>query len=295
MTTRRVLATDLEFPEGPVHLGPDRIAFVEIRGQRVSLYEHGAVRTIAVTGGGPNGATLGADGALYVANNGGLSYGPHGRWMAVAPVTGRIQRVTLDGDVRDVAVRLPGAPPNRPNDICFGPDGLLYYSDPHDWENLPNVGIGRLARTTLDGEVELLAEVPLFPNGIAFGADDRLYVAQSMTQQILVMEPRPGATPSTHCTLPRGYPDGFCFDASGTLYVAGSLGDVLWIFAPDGSVREEIAFDAGDEPTNCCLGDGRLYVTCSGAGRLEALDIAAEPLPLYPARATRGATPRSGA
>jgi len=284
MRTFRVLADGLAFPEGPVWLGPGRVAFVQIRGQCVSLYEHGRVRTLAVTGGGANGATLGADGALYVANNGGLSLGPHGRWSAADPIPGRIQRVTLAGELRDVAVRLPGAPPNRPNDLCFGPDGLLYYTDPHDWENIPKLGVGRVARTTLDGAVELLVEIPLFPNGIAFGPDDRLYVAQSMTQQVLVLAARAGAPFSTYCTLPRGYPDGFCFDTAGRLYVAGSLGDVLWIFEPDGTIGEEIPFPEGSEPTNCCLGDGLLYVTLSGTGQLAALDMPAEPLPLYPAR-----------
>jgi gluconolactonase len=152
---------------------------------------------------------------------------------------------------------------------------------------LPEVGVGRIGRTTLAGRVDLLVEVPLFPNGIAFGPDDRLYVAQSMTQQILVMDPMPGAALTTHCTLPRGYPDGFCFDASGRLYVAGSMGDVLAIFEPDGRLREEIDMGQGSEPTNCCLGDGRLYVTLSGSGRLDALDMNVEPLALYPARAGR--------
>src|SRR5262249_23466827 len=102
MPSLRILADGLEFPEGPVLLGRDRIAFVQIRGQRVSLYEHGAVRTIAVTGGGPNGATLGADGALYVANNGGLSLGPAGRWMAEEQIPGRIQRITMNGETTDL-------------------------------------------------------------------------------------------------------------------------------------------------------------------------------------------------
>lgn len=287
MTTLHVLAEGLQFPEGPVWLGPQRVAFVEIRGQRVSSYEDGAVRVLAATGGGANGATLGPDGALYVANNGGVSLGPEGHWMAPEPIPGRIQRVTFDGRVTDVATRLPGKPPHRPNDLCFGPDGLLYFTDPHDWENLPEVGVGRVARTTLGGDVELLADVPRFPNGIAFGPDDRLYVAQSMTQQVLVMDARPGAVPTTHCTLPSGYPDGFCFDAAGRLYVAGSLGDVLWIFEPDGRVCREIPFDEGSEPTNCCIGDGLLYVTLSGPGRLVTLEVGVEPLPLYPARSAR--------
>jgi gluconolactonase len=281
---QKLLAEGLQFPEGPVWLGPERVAFTEIRGQCVSLWERGRVRRVAHTGGGANGATLGPDGALYVANNGGLSLGHEGRWTAPDPIPGRIQRVTLDGQVRDVATRLPGAPPNRPNDLCFGPDGLLYYTDPHNWEDLANLGVGRVARTTLDGRVELVADVPFFPNGIAFGPDDRLYVAQSVSQKILVMAPRPGASIVEHCTLPRGFPDGFCFDAEGRLYVAGSLGDVVVVFEPDGRVRTVIEMGEGTEPTNCCLGDGVLYVTLSGPGRLVALAMPVEPLPLYPAR-----------
>jgi gluconolactonase len=284
---RTVLAQGLGFPEGPVWLGPRRVAFTEIRGQCVSLWEPSGVRRIAHTGGGANGATLGPDGALYVANNGGLSLGHEGRWIAPEPIPGRLQRVALDGKVTDVAVDLPGAPPNRPNDLCFGPDGLLYYTDPHNWEDLANLGVGRVARTTLDGRVELVAEVPAFPNGIAFGPDDRLYVAQSVSSQILVLDPRPGSALATHCTLPRGFPDGFCFDATGALYVAGSLGDVVVVFEADGRVRDVIEMGEGSEPTNCCLGDGVLYVTLSGPGELVSLEMPVDPLPLYPARRRR--------
>src|SRR5256885_14962973 len=67
--SHEILADGLQFPEGPVWLGPERVAFTEIRGQCVSVWERGAVRRIARTGGGANGATLGPDGALYVTNN----------------------------------------------------------------------------------------------------------------------------------------------------------------------------------------------------------------------------------
>jgi len=282
----RVLAEGLAFPEGPVWLGPGRIAFVQIRGQCVSLFEKGAVRRVAATGGGPNGATLGPDGALYVTNNGGVSLGHEGVWMAAEALTGRLQRVTLEGHVADVATDLPGKAPNRPNDLCFGPDGLLYYTDPHNWEDLANLGIGRVGRTTLSGRVDLVAEIPAFPNGIGFGPDDRLYLAQSVSQKILVMDAKPGAgaTPAEHATLPVGYPDGFCFDTAGRLYVAASLGDAVVVLEPDGAVKEVIEMGAGSEPTNCCLGDGLLYVTLSGTGQLVALDAPVEPLALYPAR-----------
>jgi gluconolactonase len=56
------------------------------------------------------------------------------------------------------------------------------------------------------------------------------------------------------------------------------------VFEPDGKVAQVIEMGTGTEPTNCCLGDGVLYVTLSGPGRLVTLPISAEPLPLYPAR-----------
>ena len=38
------------------------------------------------------------------------------------------------------------------------------------------------------------------------------------------------------------------------------------------------------EPTNCCIADGKLYVTCSGSGQLVAFDCDWEALALYPER-----------
>jgi sugar lactone lactonase YvrE len=68
------------------------------------------------------------------------------------------------------------------------------------------------------------------------------------------------------------------------MYVAGSLGDVLVVFERDGRVADTVDMGAGTEPTNCCLGDGVLYVTLSGPGQLVTLPISAEPLALYPDR-----------
>jgi gluconolactonase len=59
---------------------------------------------------------------------------------------------------------------------------------------------------------------------------------------------------------------------------------VLVVFEPDGRVRELIEMGQGTEPTNCCLGDGVLYVTLAGTGQLVSLPVDAEPLLLYPAR-----------
>jgi gluconolactonase len=282
-----LLAEGLEFPEGPIAAGNGEVVFTQIRGQQLSRYRGGTVETLAHTGGGANGATTGPDGAYYVANNGGISTGPAGMWLADPQLAGRIQRVTPEGELSDVAVDLPGATPHRPNDLCFGPDGLLYFTDPHNWEDFANLKPGRVNRTDLEGNVEQLAEVARFPNGIGFGADDRLYVAESISQHVWVYDWSPSGlgAPAPFCVLPAGFPDGFCFTDEGHLIVCGSLGDLICVYGRDGELVERFDTPAHSEPTNCCIGDGKLYVTYSGSGQLIAFDCDWKALPLYPERA----------
>src|SRR5258707_15310569 len=73
----RVLATDLEFPEGPVVLPDGSVVLVEIRGQRLTrVWPDGRKQGVAEIPGGPNGAAMGPDGKIYICNNGGFCLGP---------------------------------------------------------------------------------------------------------------------------------------------------------------------------------------------------------------------------
>jgi gluconolactonase len=280
----RVVASGLGFPEGPVWVG-DGLVVTDIQGQCLWRIAGGARDVLARTGGGPNGATLGPDGSLYVANNGGLNVGPKGYWYAPEQIPGRIQRVGMGGSVIDVAAGFDAPQPHRPNDLSFGPDGNLYATDPANWEHLGELMPGRVWRIDVaTGSSELVAEVPSFCNGIAFGPDDRLYVAQSMAMKIVTVE---ADGLRDFAALPAGFPDGFCFTADGHLIVCGSMGDVIQVFDPDGELTQTIEPGEHTEPTNCCIGDGVLYVTMSGSGEVVAVDVDAEPLPLYPARGAR--------
>src|SRR5258707_3952448 len=87
MANVRVLATGLEFPEGPVVMPDGSVVLVEIRGRRLTrVWPDGRKEVVAEIPGGPNGAALGPDGKMYVCNNGGFSWPPsRGTTMPGAP------------------------------------------------------------------------------------------------------------------------------------------------------------------------------------------------------------------
>ncbi len=70
-----VIATGLLFPEGPIACADGSILLVEIERRTVTrVRPGGGTEIVAELGGGPNGAALGPDGALYIANNGGFLF-----------------------------------------------------------------------------------------------------------------------------------------------------------------------------------------------------------------------------
>ena len=101
MANIRVLATGLEFPEGPVVMPDGSVVLVEIRGQRLTrVYPDGRKEVVAQIPGGPNGAALGPDGKMYVCNNGGFTWIPTRNMIMPGPQPddyrgGSIQRVDL--------------------------------------------------------------------------------------------------------------------------------------------------------------------------------------------------------
>ena len=69
MSNVRVLATDLEFPEGPVVMPDGSVVLVEIRGRRLTrVWPDGRKQVVAEIPGGPNGAALGPDGKIWICN-----------------------------------------------------------------------------------------------------------------------------------------------------------------------------------------------------------------------------------
>src|SRR4051794_28052379 len=133
----RVLATDLEFPEGPVAMPDGSVVLVEIRGRRLTrVWPDGRKEVAAEIPGGPNGAALGPDGKIYICNNGGFGWIPsRDTMMPGAPepheyIGGSIQRVDLTtGKVETVIDRCGEHLLKGPNDLVFDRHGGLWFSD----------------------------------------------------------------------------------------------------------------------------------------------------------------------
>src|SRR5438876_11023000 len=114
------IASGLEFPEGPVALSDGSVVVVEIKGGRITrVSADGEKSVVAEPGGGPNGAAIGPDGKLYVANNGAsfVYVDMEGLCIPVQPPPpgqyegGRIERIDLDsGEVEVVYRECDGRP-----------------------------------------------------------------------------------------------------------------------------------------------------------------------------------------
>ena len=75
MTEFRTITEGLRFPEGPIAMPDGSVVLVEIEAARLTRVQpDGSKNTIAETGGGPNGAAIGPDGACYICNNGGFNW-----------------------------------------------------------------------------------------------------------------------------------------------------------------------------------------------------------------------------
>jgi gluconolactonase len=130
------VAEDLAFPEGPVVMDDGSVLVCEIAAGRVSrIAPDGRRTTVAEPGGGPNGAAIGPDGALYLCNNGGFTWAemdglriPGG--AAADYETGRIERIDLStGQVERLYEQVDGRRLSGPNDIVFDAHGNFWFTD----------------------------------------------------------------------------------------------------------------------------------------------------------------------
>lgn len=264
MTKRaHLLASGLGFPEGPAVMPDGRLVFCDGNTGELLVYSGGEVSTYAHTGGSPWGTVLGTDGALYV-TQGGVVPGS----SDTSAVSG-IQRVQPDGTVELLCSEVAGYTLFGPNDLAFGPDGRLYFTESGSETDFrfDVRSPGRLFVIGGSSGGEMLMELPdVYPNGIAFDTQQRLYWTESAAHRIRRME---NGQAVTWCQLSDGHvPDGMAFAADGRAFVATTISGGVTVISPDGEVIEEI--ELGEHATNCFLDGSDLYVTATKVPDIEA-------------------------
>jgi gluconolactonase len=296
MSEIRELASGLGFPEGPVVMPDASVVVVEIQSGRLTrVGADGAKETVAEPGGGPNGAALGPDGRLYVANNGGSfryeqvmgmnlpSQPPPDTWRG-----GRIERIDPDSGQVDVLYEdCDGIPLRGPNDLVFDSDGGFYFTDHGVREERTSDRTG-VFYAQPDGSSIREVVFPLeAPNGIGLSPQgDRLYVAETFTGRVYWWDlSGPGEVVAAEGLFPHGGTllaglpglqlfDSLAVDGEGNVCVATLLTGAISVISPDGDLVEQVA---AEDPlvTNIAFGGEDLrtaYLTLSGSGRLAAVD-----------------------
>jgi gluconolactonase len=294
MTEIRTIATGLQFPEGPIALADGSILLVEIaRGTLSRVTPDGTVSVVADLGGGPNGAAIGPDGKVYIANNGGCFQFQEVMGMTIPGAVpaewtgGSIQRVDPDtGEFETLYTESSSGPLRAPNDLVFDEHGGFWFTD-H--------GV-RLERTSdrtglhyakADGSSCVEVVHPLdAPNGIGLSPDaTRLYAAETHTGRVWAWSVTgPGEVESSnpigsgggellHGAAGQTLFDSLAVDGDGWVCV-GTLGNGgITSISPDGSEFEHLAMP-DLLVTNICFSGAEplAYCTLSGTGQLISVD-----------------------
>ena len=283
-----LVAEGLEFPEGPIAMADGSVILTEIKGQRLTRVKPDGTKELVVnTGGGPNGAAVGPDGAIYITNNGGSF-----EWLDTGGLTipgptppshtgGMIQRFDLKtGALTTVYDSCDGKRLIGPNDLVFDKAGGMWFSD-HGCSTPEGKKYGAIYYAKPDGShISRQRDHLISPNGVGLSPDEAVvYVADTNLGRLWafdvasvgVLGPPNGFAPGrVVCNLP-GYQllDSLAVEAGGKVCVATIINGGITAFALDGTT-EHFAFP-DLVVTNICFGGDDMmtaWITASSTGKL---------------------------
>jgi gluconolactonase len=284
----QLVAEGLEFPEGPIAMADGSVILTEIKGQRLTrVTQDGKKETVVETGGGPNGAAIGPDGAIWITNNGGSFQWLDNGGLTIPGSTpdthtgGMIQRYDLKtGKLETVYDSCDGRRLIGPNDLVFDKQGGVWFTD-HGCSTPEGRKFGALYYAKTDGSlISRQRDHLISPNGVGLSPDETVvYAADTNLGRLWAFDiespgklaPPAGFAPGrVICNLP-GYQllDSLAVEAGGKVCVATIINGGITAFDPGGST-EHFAF-----PdlicTNICFGGADMmdaWITASSTGKL---------------------------
>ncbi|HMO77166.1 MAG TPA: SMP-30/gluconolactonase/LRE family protein [Sphingopyxis sp.] len=271
-----IVADGLAFPEGPVVMADGSVIVVELAGGRITRCCNGRKETVCDIGGGPNGAAIGPDGALYVCNNGGLDLARF-RNARGPGHEGRIERVDLaTGKFERVYEACDGIPLEAPNDMVFDAEGRMWFTDLGKSHDGIRTASGLFSALPDGSSITAINRHAVSYNGIGLSPDGaHVYVADTHQARLWRYERKVAAQkPEWVATAsgPVGF-DSLAVTAAGNICVATLFEGGITTITPDGHLSR---FAIGGERyvTNIAFGGADMrdaWITLSTSGRLAKL------------------------
>lgn len=278
----------LEFPEGPIAMADGSVILTEIAGQRLTrVTPDGAKTTVVETSGGPNGAAIGPDGAIWITNNGGSFEWLDNDGLCIPGPTppthtgGMIQRYDpASGKLTTVYDSCDGVRLVGPNDLVFDKSGGFWFTD-HGCTTPEGRKSGALYYAKADGShISQQRGHLISPNGVGLSPDETVvYMADTHLGRLWAFDvASPGelvpvqgfAAGRVVCNLPDfQLLDSLAVEASGKVCVATIINGGITAFDPNGTTEHYPFPDI--LCTNICFGGPDMrtaWVTASSTGKL---------------------------
>ncbi|WP_246080107.1 SMP-30/gluconolactonase/LRE family protein [Nonomuraea mesophila] len=257
------LHTGTRWAEGPVYFPAGRfLVWSDIPNDRMLRWDEttGVVGTFRQPAGYSNGNTLDREGRMITCEHGNR----------------RVTRTEHDGSITVIADRWQGRRFNSPNDAVVRSDGSIWFTDPpygilSDYE-------GHAAEQEIDGchvyradpvtgEVRVVADDFVRPNGLAFSPDESLlYIADTRARHLRVFDVREDGSLAGGKVFAEGTEsdnyDGIRLDHTGRVWTAA--GKAVLCYDPDGTLIGRLRLP--EFTANLVFGGpkrNRLFITAS--------------------------------
>ncbi len=272
MAPTRTLLDDLGFPEGPRwHDG--RLWFSDFHDQRVrAVTPEGGVETVLQLDDAPSG----------------LGWTPTGELLVVSMQRRALLRVAAAAP--QVVAELSTWVAGPTNDMVVDSTGAAYVGN-FGFDLLGGAAPEptALLRVAPDGEVRVVAQDVLFPNGMVLTDGGRtLVVAETYGGRLTAFDVTADGSLSgrrVFAEMPEGvFPDGICLDAEGQVWVATARTPEVLRVREGGDVTARVQVTSGSLSFACALGgpDGRTLFVCTArsfkpggerSGRIEVAQV----------------------